>query len=338
MAAKAKAMYGERLQSHDYQTLLQKKNVSDIAAFLKKTKLYGDSLEGINVKGVHRGQLELLLRMDVYDRQDVLLRYADASSKRFTCVSMMQTEIQLILMCVQSLKDDSMARDLMIARMPMYMQKDASFDLKALGNVTSYDGLLSLMKHTVYYRSLRIYAPSDNNEIDTVGLEHELNRLYYEVILKMVDDLGSAKESREVRKIITAQVELENLAILYRLKKYFNASSKEIKHMMRDVYCMFKPYEINDMIDHCDADEVLEKLETKYKMYLKDTKFTYIEQYIKVIRFNMNYHYFQFSTAPNTTLISYFILSGIEVNNLIDIVEGVHYGIPQERIRCLLVY
>ena len=75
MVAKARAMFGERLGAGDYEALLQKKNIADIVAFLKTDKLFEHTLEGVNEKAVHRGQLEVLLRLNVYDRLRKLLRY-----------------------------------------------------------------------------------------------------------------------------------------------------------------------------------------------------------------------------------------------------------------------
>lgn len=338
MAAKARAMYGERIKPADYSTLLQKKSVSDIAAFLKDTKLYGDTLEGINVKGIHRGQLEVLLRTDVYDRLVQLMRYADRSSKKFTMLAVQRTEINLIRLCVRSFEDDSNARDIMIAHMPLYLDESASFSMKDLANVHDFDSLLNLLKQTVYYVPLKHFYPDDDGKVNYAGLEHALNRVYYDSALELINQHSSGNEKKELLRILKSEAELENIAIIYRLKKYFNRTPNEIRTLVTRNYCLFKPYEIEQMIDQCDADEIVERLYKRYKPFLGDDEFTYIEHSIKVIRFNMNYRYLQFSTAPHTVLLSYFILSELEIQNLVEIVEGVKYGISQDRIRPLLVY
>ena len=59
MSAKAKAMFGERLKANDYQSLLQKKSVSEIAAYLKNNTYYKATLDGINETQIHRGHASI---------------------------------------------------------------------------------------------------------------------------------------------------------------------------------------------------------------------------------------------------------------------------------------
>lgn len=60
MATKAKAMFGKRLTASDYQQLLQKKSIPEIASYLKNETLFREALEGYSETGLHRGQLEML--------------------------------------------------------------------------------------------------------------------------------------------------------------------------------------------------------------------------------------------------------------------------------------
>ena len=46
MATKAKAMFGKRLTALDYQQLLQKKSIPEIASYLKNETLFREALEG----------------------------------------------------------------------------------------------------------------------------------------------------------------------------------------------------------------------------------------------------------------------------------------------------
>ena len=41
---------------------------------------------------------------------------------------------------------------------------------------------------------------------------------------------------------------------------------------------------------------------------------------------------------PNILMFAYIHLSEIEIQNLIDIIEAVHYGISQEKTKALLIY
>lgn len=84
MIAKAHAMYGKRLKSENYHELVRLKSVGDIAAYLKNTPGYADTLANIYPESIHRGQLELLLRKSVFNKYVRLARY-DTTSKNSFC-------------------------------------------------------------------------------------------------------------------------------------------------------------------------------------------------------------------------------------------------------------
>ncbi|NCB33091.1 MAG: hypothetical protein EOM64_04310 [Erysipelotrichia bacterium] len=341
MSAKARAMFGERLKAEDYAVLLQKKSVGEIASYLKANTMFAECMEGVNAKSVHRGQLEVLLRTDVFDRLSKLIRYADDSAKHFATAAVMESEIELIMMAVQSFDSDQpdQERQGLITNMPMYARDFTSFDIVRLADVHSYEELLTLVKDTLYYSSLKKYEKQSLQEMDFVGLSHDLRTQYYTACLAAIRKYGRADAREQMTEIIRARIELENISIIYRMKKYFQASSAEIKKMIVESCCYFSEREIMEMIDHCSAEEIIDRLHvSKYKRYLTGAKFIYIEHYTKMISYNMNYHFIETYTAPNLVLMSYLLLSDIEIQNVVDIIEGVRYGIGQEHIRSLLIY
>lgn len=340
MAAKARAMLGERLTVSDYQVLLQKKSVSEIAEWLKTSALFKDCLEGINTKAIHRGQLEVLLRTDVFDRLSRLIRYADKNAKKFISVAMMNSESELILMCIRSFASAvDVDRHSMIARIPLYVEPYTSFSVEKLADVHDFDSLLKLLTNTPYYDVLASYSSNSLEEIDFVKLEHDLRELYYDAALKEIEQYGKGTDRDEMKKIILSRMELDNITVIYRLKKYFNVTPAKISEQLSPYYCFFSEKEIKDIVENSSADDVILKLQnSKYKSYIKNMKFSYIEHYTKVISYHMNYHFIQYHTDPNMVLLAYLLLSDIEIQNVVDTIEGVRYGIPADRIKQLLIY
>ena len=58
IAAKLKAMYSKFLTRDDYEQLLERKSVNDICSYLKSTPGYGEVLEQVNERDIHRGHRE----------------------------------------------------------------------------------------------------------------------------------------------------------------------------------------------------------------------------------------------------------------------------------------
>ena len=337
MAAKARAMFGKRLSEADYLALMQKKSVADIASALKQNDIFAKSLAGINEKAVHRGQLETLLRMNVYHRLKKLLRYSSTDYGHFIYAVVETEEIDLILSCIRWLMNqDVEARNAMIADMPIYIARYLSFDVKKLPDIQSFDELLTLLKTTRYEAIVARYKASAIEEMNYIGLEHELRVHYYDTVLEVVSAYKNVGEG--MKQIVLARVELDNIALIYRLKKYFKVPSERIKKMMTHRYYLFTPKQIDELIEVCTSEEVIEKLQKKYKRYAHGIPFTTIEHYTGEIRYHMNRQYIETCTSPQLVLLSYLILSRLEIQNVIDIMEGVAYGIGVERMKALLVF
>ena len=62
LCAKAKAMYGGRLNKNVYLDLTRKQTIGEVVSYLKSQTSYADALKDINIRHVHRGQIEDFLK------------------------------------------------------------------------------------------------------------------------------------------------------------------------------------------------------------------------------------------------------------------------------------
>lgn len=339
MAAKARAMFGERLGTDEYELLLQKKSLEEVVVYLKSCALYRSALEGANEKAIHRGQLEVLLRQSLFDRIERLLRYGSKDNAKFLFAAAMSTEIDLILSCVRSLMNpSSIERSQMIAGMPMYISEYLSFDMAALAGVQTWDELVDLLKQTRYRETIERYRKNDLSEINYVSLEHELRDQYYDDVLQSAHENVAGKEKNALIRMIKMHAELENIVMIYRMKKYFQAVPQDIHLRLSPHTCLFSEKEIQDLIDQAGPDEILAALQKKYHHYIRNNDFSYIENYVERIIYNINYTTIETNTEANMVMMSYMGLSQAEIKNVINICEGIRYRVSSDRIRTLLVY
>jgi V/A-type H+-transporting ATPase subunit C len=339
MAVKARAMFGKRLTESDYQNLLQKKTVPEIASALKGYPLFAETLEGINEKSIHRGQLEALLRMDAYYRLQRLTVYGGPNDGKFFYIVVMNTETRLILSCIRAfMRKDDEIRNAIIGRIPVYAEQYFSFDVKKLIDVNNYDELEELLKGTRFYSIVKKYRAEKLEDIDFIGMEHAFRISNFKNTQELIDEYSDGDARDQMRKITRAKAELDNIAVIYRLKRYFNASSGKIQSLIMPEYCLFTAKEMRDMICDCTADEVVECLQKKYHRYAKGVEFIDIEHYTGTIRYNLNHHFIEYYTEASLVLLSYMVLAEIEIQNVINIIEGVRYGVSPDRIKTLLVY
>lgn len=339
MAAKARAMFGARLGKDEYEQLLQKKSLDEVVTYLKSSTLYRSALEGANEKAIHRGQLEVLLRQSLFDRIERLLRYGSKDDAKFLFAAAMNTEIDLILACVRSLMNPSSTeRSQMIAGMPIYVSEYLSFNMASLARVQTWDELVDLLKPTRYKNTIERYKKNALSEINYVSLEHELRDQYYDDVLQMANENVTGKDQNELIRMIKMHAELNNIAMIYRMKKYFQSAPEDIHLRLSPHTCLFSEKEIETLIDQADSDEIIAALEQKYHHYIRNNDFSYIENYVERIVYNINYSMIETKTEAHLVMMSYMGLSQAEIKNVINICEGIRYHISSDRIRALLVY
>lgn len=68
LCAKAKAMYGYRIGEEGYSDLCRKQTLGEMVTYLKSQTKYNEVLQDINVRNVHRRQLEASLNKEYFER------------------------------------------------------------------------------------------------------------------------------------------------------------------------------------------------------------------------------------------------------------------------------
>lgn len=337
MSAKAKAMFGNRIKASDYQILLQKKTISEIASYLKKETYFSNVLSGINEVSVHRGQLEALIRLDLFDRFSNLIRYYNTEESEFYKYIIIEIEIEQILGRIRAFEISDNIN--FISKIPTYLGKYTTFDINKLLNIKDYDELLDLLRNTDYYPIINQYKVDDISDFDFNSFESALRKYYYDKVLKILDKEFSGKVKSDIKDVYLTRIELENITRIYRLKKYFNTPPDEIRKLLVPMYLRISKKELDEMIDHVDADKIFDYLgQTSYKHYMDDKQNMYIDYHTKMIHFNINKKYLMFSSEPDLVLFTYMVLSEVEIQNIVDIIEGARYNIASEKIEQLLIY
>ena len=335
LSSKAKAMYGRRLTEKDYQELLRKRTVSEIATYLKNETDYEGVLRDVHEKTIHRGQLEALLKRDSFIRRQKLLRYADLQHDKYYQYSICLEEIEQILNCIRSIQADDFVG--FVSDLPLFMGSYMSFDLAKLMGVKTMDDLKKVIQNTMYYEPLKDCLSTQ--PVDYAKCEMALKRFFYENQKNVISKKFHGKLKRDIQLIFDTQTELENICKIYRMKEYFHADKESIRENLIEVHQRIKKSELEELLDAKSGEEVLKKLETSpYKMYTDNNDFVYIEYYCTKIRYNLGKRFMHFSNSAPLVYLTYFIVDAIEVENIINIIEGIRYGVAPEKIESLLIY
>ena len=336
LSAKAKAMYGHRLKEKDYLELLKKRSVSEVTAYLKSETVYQSCLKDVQERSVHRGQLEKLLRRNMFDRLFQLYRYAGKKQEAFYKMTLKQVEIHLILNRIGAIRSHDI--NSAIADMPLYLNAFMDIPLDQLIAVYTFDELLAVLNKTIYKEVFQSYDLHEE-ALDYTALETELQRSYFRHVFCTIDQLFHGKTKKDLHTIVATSVELSNITKLYRLKKFYHESEANIRHALIDYPSRLSRKVMEDMIAAPDAKALLAILaDSAYKIFADDDDYVYIEYYADKITYRVARRFMYFSSVAPLVFSAYQQLMNLEVNNLITLIEGVRYGIPSDEVQSMLIY
>lgn len=336
LTAKAHAMYGRRLTQQNYRELTRKQTVSEVASYLKQQTAYSTLLRDVNENLVHRGQLEVILRRDLFDQYMKFFHYLNEDEDQFYRFLIMKMEISEVLSCLRLL--NAGRQEDYILTLPAFFAKHATFDLYGLAKVNNFADLLQLLKSTKYYEILKKYDPSEGEKIDVIKIEFEFNKLYYGTVLDIIERCFTGKVKSQLLNSFGMQIDLSNISGILRLKKYFNAESKYIDSLLLPYYTKVSHSELVNIMEAPDAEAAWRAAcKTFYGTAFKKYEFEYVENYAQQIMYSYHKKLFMYTNSAPVAIVSFLQLKETEINNIIHIIEGIRYSLPPAQINKLLV-
>lgn len=337
LSAKAKAMYGKRITPSMYEELVRKRNIYEIASYLKSETQYYETLKEIHENTIHRGQLESLLRQDMYQRLQKMVKFVDRKHRSYYMVTMKQVEIDQILSRIRviSTQDFSSA----LASVPLYLDPLTKVNFAKLMSVNTYDELLEVLKTTEYYEILKAFQPKKDIRFDYTACESALQRMYITYIFDVIDDCFTGNTRKSLKQMWSTRVELDNLTKIYRYKMFFQAPYNIIVESLIACDGKLSPAKLEQLLAAPTTEAFMKDLaESVYHIQPDESQFIYIEYFADCIKYHAASKSMHYDTAAPIIFSAYHLLAEREVENLINIIEGVRYNVPYEEIQKMLIY
>jgi len=333
---KARAMYGKRLTRQDYDELLKKQSVSEIAAYLKNGTHFSEAFASVNEVAIHRGQLENLLHKDLFNRYVQLCHYEYSKENEFYYYLVMEVEVQQILNCARFLDND--LKEQFVLSMPAFLTKFCTFDLNRLMEVSTLDQLFSLLETTRYKVVLTGVRPKQGEHINVTDFEVRLRNFYYKTVFDEINVYFKGKTREELKEIFEIRADLSNVNMIIRFKQFFSASPEYIRSCLVPYSKILSGNVLDRMVHAKSAEEALSVLQARK---VGRDSFVNRQDFIENMTDRLKYYFgsqmIRYSVNAPAVLCSFVILSEIEVQNIINIIEGVRYGVAFSEIEKLLI-
>ena len=337
--AKCRAMHSRLLGNADYDALLRRPGVPQIAEYLKKETPYAHVLSRLNENDVHRGQLERLFMRSLFHDYEKLLGFSGGSSggggsKEAIRAMFEEHEVSDLKLVISSICSDH--ENLLTAGDLYYVSQYSSFGADALLEAATMEQLVENLKGTRYHDVLLPFAAAGKPDFFKIDcaldlLSHRAKLAAFGKRLK-----GSAREA--CMDIYGQQVDIANIQTIYRMKKLFNYPSATTiaglipyRHRLggRDLVAMADSGSVGALV------EVVSR--TWYRPMFppgeeSSWETLHAERFYRMHHANMRRH-----GSDATTALSYLHMKEVEIKNIIMILEGVRYSLPTRQIRSFLV-
>lgn len=335
---KAKAMYGQHLTAAQYQELIQKKNVAEIAAYLRDETPYGEALAAVRPGSVHRGQLENLLRKSALEQYAKLLRYDSSTGRSYYRALLGRAEIDQILQMVRLL--NSGHPEEYAAGYPAFLDRYTSFRLEDLARVRSFTELIRLLDSTPYAAQLRPLRPAGPGQpVDYTACERVLQAGFYQQLEALIGRLFRGRVRSDLLDIEQTNIELFNICNLYRQKKFFPGSTaQQLRATLLPCWHRIGREKLEALLAAPTAEEFVQLLvQSRFAKYLGQEDFVFIEYRTDCIRYHLARRFLHFAADAPTAFTAFITLKELEIDNIVTAIEGVRYQLPPDEIRALLI-
>ena len=329
MIAKAKAKASKFLSMNDYQVMLGLRSVADIAAYLKNHPRYEKVLAGVNERSIHREYLEQRIRSQAQIDFNDLLKYMKTDSHHFYEFFIKELEMNHILFAAHAIDSNTKFH---LGKFLMHLNHLMTFDVEALASVKTYDDLVEILASTEYKV---VTAELEYDEPNLSLFEDQLFEYYNKTMFSLIEKEGN---HQEILDLFRMKLELNDLAHAYRLLKYFKTEGDNIERRLNWTSYKISKRDMHQWLHSGDETELLQGIQSSYYgsiFTIEEDK--HIEYSFSMILYLILKRKLRTSNDSDVILFSYMNLINIEIENIIDIVEGIRYEVPHEEILSLLI-
>lgn len=333
-SAKIHAMKSRLLTEDDFAQLVNMQNVTDITAYLVNNTVYKEVLGPINLSDVHRGQVEVLLYHSVIADSIRIEKHLGGNNKKVFRFFYRRHEIEDVKKMLRTLQMGKPLSEL--DQSTLFISKYSRINFTESLAAKSINGLVESLKNTNFYGILKPLVQADN-KIDIFAAEMALDLYYYQRTSKQINDMGLGKDKLLLREMFGLDQDFKNIMWVYRARKFYNLSREMMIRYIVPNFYKLKLEDLTLMIDASTDEDFLKIIGKTYYGKVVDFSAPYIEvQFLNFMyqrqRYMMRTN--EFTIAP---VVGYIYIKELEIQNIVNIIEGIRYKIDSDTIANYLV-
>lgn len=329
--AKVKALYGKRLTDKNYTDLLKLNSINEIAEYLRTKTAYSEIFEGLSsTEELQRSRLETLLFNKMYNDMLSVIRFQKAAGSKLYEYFIMKYDVEQIIKVLSSLETKS---DNYFFTFPVFYNEHSHLDLCALALAKNDMQLLECTKHTVYYPALRDALTKYRLTGSLAALQTDLRDFLDKQFISLTSGKKKIDEKSEIINLYKCINDINFVSTLYRIKR-FDVDYRLSQLMANPIMTAFTKKEITAMQQASTVQELDSCFKSTYMKQVCNTpdihraldEYLYRKLTLTVRR----------SSSADAVMFAYFHFTELEIRNIIHIIEGKRYSLPEKEISDLL--
>lgn len=337
LIVKIKNIYGQRLKENDYNDLLKRRSVPEVAAFLKEHPGYSQVFAQVQIENIRRAQLEELVRVKTFNQIQRVTNFLKTKQNDFFEINIVQHEFQIILSLIRAFI--SYEEKDIVSTLPLFFDKRSELDFQKLAKTNNLEELVVALGNLRYGELLKPYKDVSNEDIRYTEIETVFDNAFYEYVKERINKSFKGKTRKELLDIFETKVELTNIIKIYRLKKFYRADNALIKTILTPQITRLSQNKIEQILEIDNPDEIFAYLaKSDLAKYTDGKDQVYLEYFADHIQYSLAKRNIAYSSSLAKVFLGFMVFLEIEAANVTHIIEGIRYKVSEDEIRQILVY
>lgn len=333
ITTKIRAMQSKLVTDDQLQEIIRLPNVPQAAAYLKHTPEYADAWASVDENSLHRGQIEKMLKVSIFQNFSKIYSFANSRQKTFLDLYSKRYEIRVLKELMTNLFDHRETDPVDLSPYKKFFSRHSRLNLDALITCKTMPEFISALKGNEFFTPLSHIQDHENTLLFDYGMALDL--YYFTQIWNVRKKLFSGKDLEQITMAYGEKFDMLNIQFIQRSKRCFNMQPAEIYALLIPIHYKLKNEEIKALTEASTFEESMAVFRRTYygKKYEKLTPASLEEFYNYVLRriLEKESRKDPYSVA---TLYSYLYHKEHEVNRLTIAIECVRYGVsPDDAIR-----
>ena len=335
VSAKCKAVYGAFLKKNDYDSLIQRNSVSAVTAYLKGVPSYRETFYEIDEATIHRGQLEHILNEHIFRTYIRIRKFSSQDKKGIIDFYVKKCEAEQLIKLITAVASGN--RQSFYLGLPPYLMDYFSFDPVEAINTADFRELAKILSHVRMYKPLIPYLETENPDINKCIIV--VNSCYLSWAFGVINRDFSKRKKERLKQFLLRKIDMDNVLLCYRLKKFFDEDEERIKELMLPFHYRVKSEDIDAALKSQNPTDSLIKLLSDRCV---SEKISIDDDFPELAAMRSHYEFFRHTLAltcdETESLFALVVLLETERMNLQKIIEGVRYGeLPSEIEKLVII-